>query len=137
MDAKAYLRQIRSCDAVIRYNLAALRQLHEDAYGVSAPSGDGIRGGGTSGSAVENKAIKLADAEAEYEDEVTRAARLKAKIIGQVAAMPDDKCRDVLSMVYIEGKDLQDVADEMGYTYWHVTHLHGNALDRFRQMYLQ
>ena len=60
---------------------------------------------------------------------------LKHKIIGEIQGLKNCKFIEILHKKYVEGKGLERVADEMGYTFQYIVLLHGNALKEFSNKY--
>lgn len=62
--------------------------------------------------------------------EIARLSARRAKIITQIwdMGMP---VAGILERRYLRGRTLKQIADDMGYSYEHMRHLHGEALNRF------
>lgn len=58
--------------------------------------------------------------------------KLYSDIMDSIRELEDDIEQDVLKMKYIDGKSFEEIAVELGYTYRHVTRIHGNALFNFK-----
>lgn len=60
----------------------------------------------------------------------------RAKIERQVSDLTPGLYADILYLRYVEGRPLQEVADELNYAYDYVRHAHGHALQAFERKYL-
>lgn len=79
------------------------------------------------------KLAKLMDYFNEMMDIVLEEQEKQKKIVEQVEKIEFPYC-NILFKVYIQGKSLVKVADEMGYSYVQICRNHGTALNKFDEI---
>ena len=77
-----------------------------------------------------NYAAKWDELERELEVERMAEAQLYTDILKRVKAVPDEIEREILTRRYLLGQGWEQIATEMGYSYRHITKLHGFALKK-------
>lgn len=87
------------------------------------------RGGIGARSRIEDFMCKIIELEEAVAHDLEKLAVFKAKIEEIISGIKRAEYRQVLELRYISGKTLQQVADEMGYCYRHVTRLRNKALE--------
>lgn len=124
---KDYLLQIQKLDRLIENKLAEIERWKDIATGTTMQS-DGERVQSTG-----NKQ-KMADAvcryiqiENEINEAIDRFVNLKQQIISLIELLPVDEY-DLLHKIYVQNKELYEVAGEMDKSYSWVTSTHGRAL---------
>lgn len=128
MDAKQYLRQLRRLDDMVNAKLDQVHELRCLAEKVtSAPSLDGVRSSFGQDKMAEVVA-KIVDLESSINRDIDELIDLKTSIIALVDSLEDDDYRLILTYRYLNFKTWEQIAVDMGYTYRHVTRLHGQAL---------
>ena len=84
---------------------------------------------------------KLVDAENEALEAIDKSTKLLAEGITRINSLSKQEYVDVLTKRYLEDepdkRSFEHIACEMGYTYYHVCHLHGEALQEFERKYLK
>ena len=132
-NVKAYLRQI----AHNRETVRMLKQRKKDlTMGMTAISGidysrDRITS--TPKNAMEEAAWRLLERAEIIDREILRLVDQTDQIIAEIAGIQNATYKTILFKRYVECKDLKDMAKEMDYSYDHICHLHGEALDHFRK----
>lgn len=58
-----------------------------------------------------------------------KAERQKAEILGELDALEDPRCREVLELFFIEGFSMEETAREIGYTLRHVYRLYSKGVE--------
>ena len=71
----------------------------------------------------------IADIDAELDREIDRKVNLRREIESCIIGIPDDKLRDVLRNIYIDGKTIEETADCIGYSARHTRRLHALAVN--------
>ena len=135
MTAKEYLQQYRNANREINAKLDQISRLRELATKTTQTlTADRVQ------SSPENKlehiCAKIADMEAEVDAQIDQLQVIKErveKVIGQVS---DASQRAVLERRYINGERWEEIAVELNYTYRHVTRLHGEALQKIKDVLL-
>ena len=135
MRAKEYLSQLGKLRWTIDCRKKQLEELRNDitfikglSYGdikvQSSPSGT---------NAAQSQMERIVDLEAQLQRDIVRYHSLRYKITRQIEQLSDLRYREILIMRYVDGMGLQDIADEMGYSYDWVRHQHGYALIQFKE----
>lgn len=138
VNAKQYLSQLRRLRNRIRSVRDDLDMLRAAAQSIGGMNYDKIRVQSTPDpdplasymAKIEEKELKLAGLMDEYLD-------LSLVIREQLAGFLPGNYSDVLFLRYVEGYSLNRIAREMNYSYEHVRHLHGRALQDFQKKYLR
>ena len=71
----------------------------------------------------------IADIDAELDREIDRKVNLRREIESCIIGIPDDKLRDVLRNIYIDGKTIEETAERIGYSARHTRRLHALAVN--------
>lgn len=134
MNAKQYLNQLRTIEAVIRARKGQLERLRAEQTFISAVSYDADRVQ-TSGNTDPMRGVdRLLSLEQEIAQKVEAAERIRSRIIDEVESLQNPLYVTILLHRYIDGMKFEEIACDMGYSYVYVTHLHGEALQAFAQM---
>lgn len=138
MDAKEYLRKVEILDHRIEARSQQRDEIRERFVSVSASVYDVDRVQTSPKQDTWTLSVdKLADLDQEIERMIREYARAKDLIISQICDMEDGRYIRILHKRYIQYKTLGTIADEMGYSEDRIKHLHGEALDAFREKYLE
>lgn len=128
MTAKEYLGQYQMMRMEVKsladrrdYYLG-LAQKCTPAYGV-VPGGSGSNEGKTA-----RYVDKAVDKARELEARLNDLIELEREIEGVIAQISDATARSILTCRYINGWNLKEIADRMGYDRDYMRHLHGDAL---------
>lgn len=139
-EKKQILQQYGEIDTHIKELQEELRAWRARATAVSPVLSDLPRGGSPDGTKTERAVEHLAKIERQIDVETDELCRLRYKIVSAIKALPDLRERRVLYLAYI-GKSgengvrrlkLWQIADEMGYSFDRIKHIHGNALLHIR-----
>lgn len=146
-----YLHNARRLDRAVKRNRAEidrlkshLKEVGESVQALHAVSYDGIGVQTSKVNRTEERIIKAVDVEREICSRIAELEQRNAsmdadriKVIEQINKLGGDPCYpDILFHVYVEQKDLQYVADQMGKSYYYCCHKHGEALMKFAEQYL-
>lgn len=135
MKAKEYLRQLGKLEDQIRSRKRHLEALKADISYMKGMSYDSVRVQ-TSPSG-ESSALKqverIADIEAELAREMTEYHCMRRKITLDIEKLSDLRFQEILMSRYVDRMSLQEIADEMGYSYDWIQHMHGYALLEFQK----
>ena len=139
MDAKEYLLQLRQLDNYIRQNQEMLDELRQTAARIDSVdySKQRVKIGTPTRSPAEDTAIKLYEISHTLRKEIAEYADLKRLIVSQIRSLESEAYSQVLYKRYVKYKPLDTIADEMGYSYAYMRHLHGWALKEFGEKYLK
>lgn len=82
---------------------------------------------------VGDNASIMADLAKEYEQRWIAAERERLEIEDKINLV-EEPYRTILHMRYIEGSNFEKIAENMGYSYVRITHMHGEALEKYSMM---
>lgn len=135
--AKEYLEQIRILDVRIKIKTKELNELKNDMYDISAVniSEERVK------SSIQNKGFDKVDSsidlEREIKQQIDNLVHLRHKTIDEIQNLNNVNYIDVLYKRYVEGKTFDEIALDMGYSYGHITKMHGKALQAFCNIHLK
>lgn len=137
MTAKEYLSQIRDIQDSISNNEATIRRLMSRATSISATdySKDVVKTSGKPYAKFETIIDGIAEIQKKIVRDNVNLIELEDEIRDKVNGIQNRTYRTVLYKRYILMLDWQEIADEMNYTFRHVTRLHGEALQDFSKQY--
>ena len=136
MTTTKYLRQIERYDRLIKNKRMEIERLESLLETIPALpyDQDKIMSSGSQDK-IGNDVATLLDDKCELEDLLRRYSEKRKHIIEQIESMPDNRHLTVLSLVYLEYKELWEIPNETNYTYTYVKNLHSNALKEFEKRY--
>ena len=131
--AGTFLRQARKLDAMVRNKMIERQQWREIALGVSPNmSGDRVQSSGSQ-QKMADAVNRYIDLEREIDEAIDKLVDAKQDIIATIEQL-DVTEYDVLHKVYIQGEELQEVADDYDKSYSWVTTIHGRALQSVQRI---
>ena len=132
---KEYLLQIKEKERDIKKQQEYIQRL-KDSLDVVGISYDKEK---VQGSSDYNKFAKVFSLIDEEEQNLIMMreilVKLKVKVINQIYQLADDKYKDVLYFVYVEGKSLKRVAFIMKFSYEYMKKIHLDALQAFDEKF--
>lgn len=135
MTTKEYLNQISRLNRMINNKLVEIQQLRDLALGISSIS-TGERVQSTPDfDKIGSKMAKIDELEKNLDETIDKYVDLKNRIIGQIESMEDEITYNILFSRYIEKKQFELIAIDMGYSWRQIIRLHGNALRQFEEKY--
>ena len=137
MTAKEYLNQISDTRQVIKAERDRLRDMKELALSVGTKElkADRVQ------TSIKNEGLEgsvgnYVDYERKIIERIEGYLKLQDRIVDEIYAMNcDKKFKEILNLRYVHLMRLGDIANQMGYTYDHVRHLHRQALEVFGKQY--
>lgn len=128
MEAKDFLNQVKKLDLQITNKLIEKQQWKDIALGITANmDGERVQSSGKKSKMAE--AIdKCVDMESEIDRLVDKLIDVKKEVIWTIEQLDSPTEYNVLHLIYIQGKDLQEVADKYNMSYDWATTTHGRAL---------
>lgn len=133
MNAKDYLQRVRKIDRLIENKIAEAAHWKSVAMGTSTHSeGDRVQSSGSK-QKMADAVARYVDIESEINDEIDRLANVRREIVLTIEALPVDEY-DMLYQVYVNYKELQDVATDMDKSYSWATTIHGRALAHLQKI---
>lgn len=130
MTAKDELNQYRYMRNRVEETLEEYEKYKSRAEKMTATLSDTPGRTNIIGDKVGTNASIMADLEKEYEQRWIDAEYKKLEIEKKIDKV-EEPYRTLLHKRYIEGSCFERIADEMGYTYNSITHMHGDALKMF------
>ena len=120
---------------MINNKLVEIQQLRDLALGISSIS-TGERVQSTPDfDKIGSKMAKIDELEKNLDETIDKYVDLKNRIIGQIESMEDEITYDILFSRYIEKKQFELIAIDMGYSWRQIIRLHGNALRQFEEKF--
>lgn len=135
METKAYLQQISRLDRMIKNKMTELSQFKELTYGLSAISNEERVQTTLDPDKFSGKVAKICEIEKKIDALIDEYVDKKQMIVSQIDSMENETYYDVLFSRYIEKKNFEKIADEMGYSWRQIIRLHGRALQEFEKKY--
>ena len=134
MDAKEYLSQVKKLDLQIRNKLIEKQQWRDIALGITSNmDGERVQSSGAK-SKMADAIGRCVDMEAEIDRLVDKLIDTKKDVIQTIEQLESPTQYDVLHMIYIQDKTLQEVADHYNMSYDWAATTHGRALKNVRQI---
>lgn len=120
---------------MINNKLVEIQQLRDLALGISSIS-TGERVQSTPDfDKIGSKMAKIDELEKNLDETIDKYVDLKNRIIGQIESMEDEITYNILFSRYIEKKQFELIAIDMGYSWRQIIRLHGNALKQFEEKF--
>lgn len=132
MTAKEELSQYKYARERVDETLEEYQRYKERAEKMTSIISDMPRGGKNSNK-VEDNAVIMADLSKQYEERWILAEREKLSIELKIDQVKEPY-RKLLKKRYIQDLNFEKIADEMGYSYVRITHLHGEALLEYEKL---
>lgn len=129
MTAKAYLQQIRKCDRMIENKLSEIDSLRGLAESVTGTWKEDVVQGCGASDKLGDTVAKIVDLQNEINADIDKLVDLKEEVMKVIDQIDDPFC-DLLYKRYFQFKKWEVIAVEMGYTFRHVTRMHGEALKK-------
>lgn len=138
MTAKEYLGQVEFLKRRIKQAEEQIQNIKLTAVSTGAIryDKDMIQSSPTNDSMV-NYMIRLEKAEAKYRRLILQHLDVCIKIEGELRNLMPTIYADVLYLRWIKCMKLEDVADELNYSYEYIRQVHGRALQAFSRKYLE
>lgn len=135
METKAYLQQISRLDRMIKNKMTELSQFKELTYGLSAISNEERVQTTLDPDKFSGKVAKICEIEKKIDALIDEYVDKKQMIVSQIDSMENETYYEILFSRYIEKKNFEKIADEMGYSWRQIIRLHGRALQEFEKKY--
>lgn len=138
MKAKEYLQQLKRLDTLIDLKNKELDdlQLRVKSIGSMNFSEERVQTSPSEDAPFVKLIEKIVDLQAEINAEIDIFVDTKRRIISQIQALKNPKFIDLLYKCYVEYKSLMQISSEMNFSYDHIKHLHGYALEDFEHKIL-
>lgn len=127
MKAKEYLQQVGKLDKLIQNKMIEKEQWKAIATNITTHSdGERVQSSGSK-QKMADAVVRYVEIEAEIDRCIDIYVDKKQEVIQTIEQLPATEY-DVLHKIYIQGHELEDVADICGKTYSWVTTVHGRAV---------
>ena len=138
MRAKEYLRQLKRLDTLIDLKNKELDdlQLRVKSIGSMNFSEERVQTSLSEDAPFVKLIEKIVDLQAEINAEINIFVDTKHRIISQIQALKNPNHISLLYKRYVEYKNLVQISFEMNFSYDHIKHLHGCALEDFEHKIL-
>lgn len=137
MSAKEYLMQIGLLEERIKLKREEVLTLKEKSISMGSLSADHDRVIASPEDKLSKSVINFVEAEKQCKAMIKEWQDLRNKIINEILTMSDKRYVDILYYRYVNLiDDFSIIADKIGYSYSRTIHMHGEALEIFRETYL-
>lgn len=130
MTAREYLEQVQVIDKQINQKLKKAQMLRQSPYGQGISYESTGKKNGYCANAFEKTVAKVVDYEQEANVLIDCLIEKRLEIEKAIAAIPDDKQREVLEHKYLYFQDWDQISAEMGYSKSHLYELHRMGLEK-------
>ena len=135
MQAKEYLLQIKHLDLMITAWIQQKDDMRSQLYSLSSPKYDGVAVQGTKDpDKFSEMWARIDQKERKICREIDKLADAKQVITEEIGRIEDTRYVEILLRRYVQMQKLEDIANEMSYSYDRVRHLHGFALLEFERV---
>ena len=133
IEAKRYLEEIRRADSMIDTLIAQKEELYARAVSYGSRQKDDIRikKSALDGDRMADAVIRYTMLEKKIIERIDRYIDFKDKVTEQIRTLPSPVYAQILSLRYLKYTKLEDIAEQMGYSYDYIRKLHGYALQMF------
>ncbi len=137
MKAKEYLQQLQRLDVMIDQRLQEKADLQAGLFSTGGVdyTKERVQTASPGNAGYEKKVIRMIDLEREIDDLIDEYVDLKHQIIGEIQGMKKPDHIRLLYLKYVKNRKLEQIADEMSYSYQYVREMHRAALKEFSQTY--
>jgi hypothetical protein len=138
MTAKEYLSRLHLIDVCINQKIRELDDLRASTLRVGGVDYSGFKvvTSPKSEAAFARNVERAVLLDEEINREIDEFAEEKHRIINEIHQLDNLEYVRILFKVYVEFKKLEEVCVDMGYSYRHITRLHGYALKSFGEKVL-
>ena len=134
MDARVFLRSVKTLDVRIKNKLIEKNQWYELAQSITASiGGERVQSSGSQ-SRMAEAVERCVDAESEIAAELEKLIAEKKNVTGTIERLRSVTQYDVLHMKYIQDLSLQDIADRYGRDYGWAKMTHRRGLNNVQAM---
>jgi len=136
MTTKEYLQRLEKLDTIINQKITEMDNLKNmlTFIGSFDYSKDRVQTSPEGDAPFVKTIEKICVLQEEINREIDNFVDEKHKIINQIQSLPKRIYIDILFKRYVEYKNFEKIAVETGYSYDHVIHLHGHALQEFEKL---
>lgn len=133
MRARQYLSQVKAYKQIIAHKRKQRAELHDDISFIRGLDYSRDRVQASPGEGMVGVAIKLADFDLELCNTIEEYSRKIDEIINRIHSLDNSLYVECLYQFYVEGKTLDAISFDLGYSYSSLAHAHGDALRAFEK----
>lgn len=135
MTTREYLNQFQQCEKIRQNKFEELNYLESLATGLSSFAYDSERVQ-TSGAhdKMAETVVRIVDLQSEIVDVTNECIEKCIEVRKTIDSVKNSVLYNLLFKKYIEGKSLDTIADEMGYTYQWIKELHMSAISEIKKI---
>jgi len=134
-DSKEYLNQLKRLDICINQKQEELRYLRSLTVSVSVNTKSERVQTTIKTDKMAGIIVKIICLEEEVRSEIEKYVKMKHRIINEIQSIDDEVYINILFKKYVEYKTLEQISNEMNYSYDRTKHLHVFALKSFKTLY--
>ena len=132
MTTREYLGQIQRCNKIINNKYIEIEQLKSHAMGLNSFScGERVQTS-SSHDKIGDLVAKIVDLQSEIQDITYEYIEIRSEVVRAIDSVKNPVLYDILFKKYIEGKPLDIIADEVGYSYQRTKELHLDAISAIK-----
>ncbi len=136
MTTKEYLGQVKMYDNKINKELEELAYLRELAKGVSSVSTSNVKVKSSGDKDLLSKrVVKIAELESKIDDMVDNYIEKRRTILEQIHNLDSETEKTVLHEFFFNGKTIDEIAGQVGYSTRNTYNIYSSALINFEQKY--
>lgn len=135
MTAKEYLNNVRTIDIQLKVKEHRLRRLRQDLCSLQSIDYSKDRVDGGQAIDMSDKIAKIQELEEKINAEWGELIYVRTQAEEKIEQLPDPMHRAVLTERYINGKDWENIAVDLHYSWKGVFKLHGRALKSFETVH--
>ena len=135
MEAKEYLKQIKTLDIKIKNKSLELEDIENKMKGVTGISYEEKTSGSVNNKSPQEKLVhKYIAYQDELEKDINKLAECKSQAMNLIDKIEDADCVDVLYKRYFQFKKWEQIAVEKNYSYQGICKIHGKALQMMNEI---
>lgn len=134
IDAKSYLRQIKLYDTRINMKIDELAALKASLTKITPTLRDDAVSSSGSQDKLGDAVAKMVDLRNEINADIDRFVDAKRSVGATIDSVSDPDQMQVLHKRYVLYESFEQIAIEMGFTYRHITRIHGEALQSVKKI---
>lgn len=134
IDAKAYLQQVELFDNHINNKLEELDRLRSLTTKITTSMKHDVVSSSGSQDKLGDAVAKIIDLQTEINDAIDSYVDRKREVSSIIERIQDVDQSKVISKRYLLYEPWEQIAIEMGFTYRHITRIHGEALQTVREL---
>lgn len=134
MTPKQYLQKLLFIDEQINSNIEVLDRFKQRAFSLGGFS-DSERVQTSNKSDFTDIVVKIADLEKKLDGQIDVFVNLKDQIMREINGLDNGLYSVILIKKYVQKKNLLTISRELHYSFDRMKHLHGEALESFKNTY--